>query len=71
MEGGLSPDGSFLTFDDGLRDHRDFVLPVLRQRGLFGLFYVASGPAITGRILDVHKAQIALGRMGGRAVVPG
>ena len=64
-----APDGVLLTFDDGLRDHRDFVLPVLRERGLFGLFYVASGPAITGRILDVHKVHLAVGRMGGRAVL--
>ena len=64
-----APDGVLLTFDDGLRDHRDFVLPVLRERGLFGVFYVASGPAITGRILDVHKVHLVLGRMGGRAVL--
>ena len=69
VEGGPSPDGVLLTFDDGLRDHRDFALPVLRERGLFGLFYVASGPPITGRILDVHKVHLAVGRMGGRAVV--
>ena len=64
-----APDGVLLTFDDGLRDHRDFVLPVLQARGLFGVFYVASGPAITGRILDVHKVHLVLGRMGGRAVL--
>jgi peptidoglycan/xylan/chitin deacetylase (PgdA/CDA1 family) len=67
--GGPAPDGVLLTFDDGLRDHRDFVLPVLRERGLFGVFYVASGPAITGRILDVHRVHLAVGRMGGRAVL--
>ena len=69
VQGGPTPHGVLLTFDDGLRDHRDFVLPVLRERGLFGLFYVASGPAITGRILDVHKVHLAVGRMGGRAVL--
>ena len=69
VQGGPAPDGVLLTFDDGLRDHRDFVLPVLRERGLFGVFYVASGPAITGRILDVHKVHLVLGRMGGRAVL--
>ena len=69
VEGGPSPDGVLLTFDDGLRDHRDFVLPVLRERGLFGLFYVPSGPSITGRILDVHKVHLTVGRMGGRAVL--
>ena len=68
-QAGPAPDGVLLTFDDGLRDHRDFVLPVLQERGLFGLFYVPSGPAITGRILDVHKVHLAVGRMGGRAVL--
>jgi peptidoglycan/xylan/chitin deacetylase (PgdA/CDA1 family) len=69
IEGGSAPDGVLLTFDDGLRDHRDFVLPVLRARGLFGVFYVASGPATTGRILDVHKVHLVLGRLGARAVL--
>jgi peptidoglycan/xylan/chitin deacetylase (PgdA/CDA1 family) len=64
-EGGPAPSGVLLTFDDGLRDHAEFVLPVLRARGLFGLFYVPSGPAMTGRILDVHKVHLALGKLGG------
>jgi len=67
--GGSAPDGVLLTFDDGLRDHRDFVLPTLLTRGLFGLFYVPSGPATTGCILDVHRVHLALGRMGGSAVL--
>ena len=60
-----------LTFDDGLRDHAEFVLPVLQARGLFGLFYVSSGPAMTGRILDVHKVHLALGRLEDRRRSPG
>ena len=68
-QGGPAPDGVLLTFDDGLRDHRDFVLAVLQERGLFGVFYVPSGPAVTGRILDVHKVHLVVGRMGGCAVL--
>jgi peptidoglycan/xylan/chitin deacetylase (PgdA/CDA1 family) len=68
-EGGPAPEGVLLTFDDGLRDHVEFVLPVLQARGLFGLFYVSSGPAMTGRILDVHKVHLALGRLGGQAAL--
>src|SRR4029077_16661628 len=48
-------------------DHVDYVLPALQSRGLFGLFYVSSGPAITGRILDVPKVHLALGRLGSEA----
>jgi peptidoglycan/xylan/chitin deacetylase (PgdA/CDA1 family) len=68
-EGGPAPQGVLLTFDDGLRDHAEFVLPALRDRRLFGLFYVSSGPATTGRILDVHKVHLILGRLGGAEVL--
>ena len=64
-----APGGVLLTFDDGLRDHAEFVLPALQARGLFGLFYVCSGPAMAGRILDVHKVHLALGRLGGAAAL--
>ncbi len=33
-----------LTFDDGTRDHYTTVLPILRRRGVSGLFGVISGP---------------------------
>jgi len=69
VAGGPAPSGVLLTFDDGLRDHRDFVLPVLRARGLFGIFYVPSGPVVTGRILDVHKVHLAVGRLGGKSAL--
>lgn len=69
VAGGPAPEGVLLTFDDGLRDHAEFVLPVLRRRGLFGLFYVPSGPIRTGGILDVHKVHLALGRIGGEAAL--
>lgn len=69
VEGAPAPRGVLLTFDDGLRDHAEFVLPALEARGLFGLFYVSSGPAVTGRILDVHKVHLALGRLGAPAAL--
>jgi peptidoglycan/xylan/chitin deacetylase (PgdA/CDA1 family) len=69
VHGGPAPDGVLLTFDDGLRDHVDYVLPALERRGLFGVFYVSSGPALTGEILDVHKVHLAVGRIGGEAAL--
>ena len=69
VKGGAPPSGFLLTFDDGLLDHVDFVLPALRRRRAFGLFYVSSGPLTDGVILDVHKLQLALGRLGGRAAL--
>ncbi len=69
VDGAPAPKGVLLTFDDGLRDHVDYVLPALAQRGLFGLFYVSSGPALSGEILDVHKVHLAVGRIGGEAAL--
>lgn len=65
VAGGDVPGGVLLTFDDGLRDHVEFVLPALRRRGVFGLFYVGSAPLTDGVVLEVHKLQLALGRLGG------
>lgn len=36
------PEGVVLTFDDGYREHLDFVLPLLRSRSASGTFYVAT-----------------------------
>jgi peptidoglycan/xylan/chitin deacetylase (PgdA/CDA1 family) len=69
VAGGPIPQGVLLTFDDGLRDHVEFVLPVLRSRRLFGLFYVPSGPILTNSLLDVHKIHLVLGRVGGAAAL--
>jgi peptidoglycan/xylan/chitin deacetylase (PgdA/CDA1 family) len=63
------PRSVVLTFDDGLRDHHDYVLPELRARGLWGLFYVATLPHVAHQVLDVHKVHLALGRRGGRRVL--
>ena len=36
-------DGVVLTFDDGLKDHFSYVLPELKKRNLWGIFYIPSG----------------------------
>jgi peptidoglycan/xylan/chitin deacetylase (PgdA/CDA1 family) len=64
-----APNAVVLTFDDGLRDHAAYVLPELRQRGLWGIFFVSTLPYAQQRVLDVHKVHLALGRAGGRAVL--
>ena len=43
-ETGDARDGIVLTFDDGLADHYSYVLPLLVERGLFGIFYVCTAP---------------------------
>lgn len=59
-----------LTFDDGLADHYHYVLPELRRRGLWGIFYVPSGPyEDPTTMLDVHEAHLLLGRYDGDRVL--
>ena len=57
-----------LTFDDGLSDHYQYVLPELRRRGLWGIFYIPAGPYQSGRMLDVHCIHLLIGRYGGEKV---
>lgn len=61
----LPSDAALLTFDDGFVDHYATVLPILRQRGLSGVFFLAHdtyGPA--PRVLGVHKTHFLLARLG-------
>ncbi len=54
-----SANDAILTFDDGLRDHYEWVLPELRKRNLWGLFFVP-GP-IGETLLPVHRIHSMLG----------
>ena len=69
VNGGEAPEGVLLTFDDGLRDHLDQVLPEILVRDIWGLFYVASVPLVEERYLDVHKVHLAVGRLGGKVAL--
>ena len=65
VEEGRAGGGVVLTFDDGLSDHYDYVLPELVRRGLWAIFYVPTGMYETGKLLDVHRIHLILGRFGG------
>lgn len=70
LSGAAVPENSvLLTFDDGLRDHYDHVLPILEDRGLTGLFFVLADPPPDGKMFDVHAVHHLLGRHGGPAVL--
>ena len=58
-------EGYVLTFDDGLRDHWEFVVPELERRGIFGIFYVPTGQYGQDRLLDVHRVHCLVGALGG------
>jgi len=67
--GETNSNGVVLTFDDGFRDHYDFVVPELKRRGLWGFFYIPTLIYQTGKLLDVHRTHILLGTHGGAAVL--
>lgn len=49
-----------LTFDDGLADHFDVVLPRLLDRGMSGAFFASARPIRENVVLDVHKLHFVL-----------
>ncbi|MFC7079052.1 polysaccharide deacetylase family protein [Halorussus caseinilyticus] len=57
-------DAVVLTFDDGLADHYEWVLPELRSRDLFGVFFVPTGPLVGNGVLPVHRVHSLAGRHG-------
>lgn len=57
--------GVVLTFDDGFKDHYRYVLPELLKRNLWGIFYIPTSPFQTGRLIDVHRIHMLIGKYGG------
>ena len=62
---------ALVTFDDGLSDHYYNVYPLLRERGLTGLFFVLARTPAAGLALGhkVHFLLAVLGQDGLRAAV--
>ena len=70
----LPPNAALLTFDDGFVDHYAAVLPILRKRGVSGVFFLTRDACRESpRVLGVHKTHFLLARLGagafGRAVI--
>lgn len=59
----LPPSPCLLTFDDGVCDHYFNVFPVLRARGLSGLFFALARRPAEGLALG-HKIHFLLARLG-------
>ncbi len=66
--GDVVENGLILTFDDGLKDHLR-VSQELAERGLWGIFYVATGPYENKQLLDVHRIHMLIGAFGGKRVL--
>lgn len=60
--------GIILTFDDGVKDHIDFVLPELQKRNLSAIFYISTGVYDKNKLLDVHRLHVLLGKFGGKHI---
>jgi peptidoglycan/xylan/chitin deacetylase (PgdA/CDA1 family) len=59
------PDRCFLlTFDDGLADHAETVLPILQDRGLRGVFFVPAAVLTGHRMLPAHQIHLLLSMLG-------
>ncbi len=65
---GKNPDGIILTFDDGLKDHFTYVLPILLERSLWGIFYIPTLMYNDNKFLDVHRIHLLLGRFKGAII---
>lgn len=63
IETGKPTPGVVLTFDDGFKDHFQYVLPVLQRRDLWGIFYITTGVYTFRSLLDVHKIHLLLGKI--------
>ena len=57
---GASRPRAILTFDDGLRDHIDYVLPILVERGIVGCFFPPAKPILSRQMLTVHRIHFLL-----------
>ncbi len=57
--------GVVLTFDDGFSDHYDFVLPALKERGIWGIFFIPTSPYNKHKLLEAHRIHMILGKLGG------
>ena len=56
----LSDDSLWLTFDDGYKDHINFVLPELKKRGIQGTFFPTVKPIVEKNDLDVNAIHYIL-----------
>jgi peptidoglycan/xylan/chitin deacetylase (PgdA/CDA1 family) len=56
---------ALLTFDDGFVDHYEHVFPILRDRGLGAIFFVAGRTLGSNPVLlNVHKTHFLLSHLG-------
>ncbi len=65
----LPPRALLLTFDDGYRDHFDYVLPILRENDLTACFFPPAKAVTENEVLDVNKIHFILAAVPDKARV--
>ena len=63
------PKGVILTFDDAMSCHYEYVFKILKQRKLWGIFFVPTMPYTSNEILDVHKIHLLCGKFDGNKLL--
>ena len=56
----LPKNAVLLTFDDGYKDHFNYVYPALKSRGIAGVFFPPTGAVYENRLLDVNRLHFVL-----------
>jgi peptidoglycan/xylan/chitin deacetylase (PgdA/CDA1 family) len=70
LEGNRQVKNKFLlTFDDGLKDHFDYVFPELEKMGAAGIFFISTLPLRKKLFLKVHKLHLIFGVNTGDQIV--
>jgi peptidoglycan/xylan/chitin deacetylase (PgdA/CDA1 family) len=59
----------FLTFDDGLRCHFDYVYKILKDNNINAIFYICNLPLEKKKILTVHKIHLILAKFKSNHVI--
>jgi peptidoglycan/xylan/chitin deacetylase (PgdA/CDA1 family) len=65
----LPDNACWLTFDDGYRDHYEYVFPELLTRGIKGAFFPSAKAVLERQILDVNKIHFILASVGNINVI--
>ena len=58
-----------LTFDDAMMCNYQYVMPELKSRGIWGLFYIPTKPYKKNEMLDVHKIHLLCGAFDGKLLL--
>jgi peptidoglycan/xylan/chitin deacetylase (PgdA/CDA1 family) len=65
----LPKNSILLTFDDGLKDHFNYVFPILEENNIQGIFFPPGKPIIEKIVLDTHKIHFILATISNTEII--